>query len=102
MRKADLLAQIDMLQRLLTTQAAEQRALIAQLHARVEQQGRRAQELELRVQQRIAALEAAYADDLSLLIAARERRQSVVAHLRGAVDAQRQQLQAIEAELGPA
>lgn len=99
MRKADLLAQIDLLQQLLTTQAAEQRALIAQLGERVEQQARRSQELELRVQQRVEAIERAYADELASLLGARRRQQGAVAQLRGTVDAHRRQLQAIEAEL---
>jgi hypothetical protein len=102
MRKSDLLVQIDMLQQLLTTQATEQRALIAKLSERVEEHGRRAHELELRVEQRLAALERAYADELALLIEARERRQGAVARLRGTVDAHRQQLEAIEAALDPA
>jgi hypothetical protein len=99
MRKADLLAQIDMLHQLLTTQGAEQRALIAQLHERVERAERGAQELELRVQQRVAALERAYADELALLTGARERRQGVVAQLRGTIDVHRRQLEEIEAQL---
>ena len=100
MSKADLLAQIDMLQRLLATQAAEQRALIAQLNQRVEQERRRSQELELRLQQRITVLEEAFAAELSLLTAARERQRSVVAHLHGTVQMHKQQLQALESALG--
>ena len=102
MRKADLLAQIDLLQQLLTTQAAEQRALIAQLSERVEQQARRSRELELRVQQRVKALEAAYAGELASLLGARESRRGAVARLRSTVDAHRQELEAVEAELDPA
>lgn len=99
MRKGDLLEQIELLHQLLTTQAAEQRALIAQLKERVEQQARRSEELELRIQQRVAVLERAHADELELLMGARQRRHGVVEHLRGALDAHRQQLEAIEADL---
>jgi len=102
MRKGDLLEQIEMLHQLLTTQALEQRALIAQLNERVEQQARRSQELELRVQQRVAVVERAHADELALLLGARQRRQGAVAHLRDAVDAHRLQLEALEAELDSA
>ncbi len=100
MSKAELLAQIDALQRLLTTQAAEQRALIAQLTERVEQQRRRSQGGELRLQHRITALEDACAAELSLLAAARERQRSVVAHLHGTVQTHKQELQALESALG--
>jgi len=101
MRKADLLVQIDLLQQLLVTQAAEQRALIARLNERVELQERRYEELEVRVQQRIDWIEQAYAADLSLSMEARERQQGVVSHLRNTVEAHRKELRAIESELGP-
>ena len=102
MRKAELLQQIELLQQLLYTQAADQRTLIAQLNSRVEEQQRRSQELEVRLEQRIAVLEQAYTAALSLLVEARERQREVVAHLNGALETQRQELQAIEAVLDAA
>jgi hypothetical protein len=95
-RKSDLLAQIDQLQQLLSTQSAEQRLLIAQLNQRIEEQRRRSQELELRLQQRIASLEEAFSVQLSLLVEARERQQAAVAQLHHAVQMHKHELQAIE------
>jgi hypothetical protein len=99
-RKADLLAHLESLQETFHAQFAEQRLLIADLRARVEMQERRTQELQLRTQQRLSALEQAHEAELSLLVEARQRQQQKLTQLQHAVETHKQQLQSLDTVLG--
>jgi peptidoglycan hydrolase CwlO-like protein len=98
-RKAELVAQVESLRQTLDDQVAEQRELIAELTRRVERQETRTHELQLRFQQRIAALEQVHQDDLSLMVEARKRQQQKLVQLQDAVETHKQQLETLDAAL---
>ena len=99
MRKTELVAQVESLRQTLDAQALEQRDLIAELGRMIEQQEARTHELQLRLQQRLVALEQSHQDELSLLVEARKRQQQKLVQVQNAVQTHKQQLQTLDAEL---